>query len=200
MNDSRTLEQEAAEDIFFGQKVIIWARWFVITAGMILVLWSSSSVSQLTAATLLFIPLIAFNFFVHGRYLMERPVNRALLFVLSLVDLGIVTVITLTWQDQTGLDSHFFIFYYPVILAFAFVFTPRTTLVFTVTALVSYVVACLIEDPAFVSNSMELERLVIRLITLASMGGLATYFWRIQRDRRRSTLEQFGLPEMQLGS
>ena len=33
MEGIRSPEQEAAEDVFFGQSVIIWARWFVILAG-----------------------------------------------------------------------------------------------------------------------------------------------------------------------
>ncbi len=187
MQELRSLEQETAEDIFFGQVVIVWARWFVIVAGMILVLWSSSSVGELSAATLLVVPLIAINFFVHGRYLMEKPANKTLLIGLSLIDLLIITVIILTWQDQTGLASHLFIFYYPVILAFAFVFRPKVAISFCIVALVGYVVACLMADPTFVADSVELERLVIRLITMASMAGLATYYWRTQRERRRAT-------------
>ena len=33
MTEMRSAAQEAAEDIFFGQIVIIWARWFVIITG-----------------------------------------------------------------------------------------------------------------------------------------------------------------------
>ena len=32
------LQREQAEDIFFGQVVINWARWFVIAAGVVLVM------------------------------------------------------------------------------------------------------------------------------------------------------------------
>ena len=38
MNETRTPEQEAAEDVFFGREVINWARWFVIAAAVVLVL------------------------------------------------------------------------------------------------------------------------------------------------------------------
>lgn len=198
MQELRSPAQEAAEDIFFGQLVIIWARWFVIIAGTVLILWSSSSVGELTMATLLIVPLIAINFFVHGRYLMEKPANRVMLIGLSLADLLIITVIVLIWQGQTGLQSHFFIFYYPVILAFAFVFPPKATVAYTFVALAAYAGACMLADFTFVRDSAELERLVVRLITLASMGGLATYFWRIQRDRRRSSTDPARLPQLQM--
>ena len=64
-------------------------------------------------------------------------------------------------------------------------------------ALTAYVGACLLTGT--VGDSVELESLVVRLITLASMGGLATYFWRIERDRRRSSIDQTAMPQLQLG-
>jgi len=198
MQELRSPAQEAAEDIFFGQVVIIWARWFVIVAGTILALWLSSGVTELTFAVLLIVPLIAINFFVHGRYLMERPANQLLLMGLSLADLLIITIIVIFWQGDNGLDSQFFIFYYPVILAFAFVFKPRVSIIFTALALVFYTGACLLSDASFVGDSVELERLIVRLITLASMGGLATYYWRILRDQRRMVKDQTAMMELQL--
>src|SRR5690349_10916310 len=71
--------QEAAEDIFFGQAVIIWARWFIILTGAMLTLWTATTVAEITINTLLIIVLMGMNFFLHGRYLMERPANRSLL-------------------------------------------------------------------------------------------------------------------------
>ena len=32
MQGIKRIEQESAEDIFFGQVVIVWARWFLIHA------------------------------------------------------------------------------------------------------------------------------------------------------------------------
>ncbi|MFQ5921593.1 MAG: hypothetical protein ACE5M4_02015 [Anaerolineales bacterium] len=190
MKELRSPQQEAAEDIFFGQVVIIWARWFVILTGAILALWAASSISELTVASLLIVTLMAVNFFVHGRYLMEKPINRTLTALVSLVDLAIITLIVLAWRGQTGLDSPFFIFYYPVLAAFAFVFSPRLTLFYTGLALLSYVGATFVgamfvSDPGFFLDAEDLKLLITRLITLAAMGGLGTYYWRIQRQRRR---------------
>ena len=36
MQEVRSIPQEAAEDVFFGQVVMIWARWFLIAAGVLL--------------------------------------------------------------------------------------------------------------------------------------------------------------------
>jgi hypothetical protein len=185
MREVRSQAQEVAEDIFFGQGVIIWARWFVILAGAILALWSASDVSELTGSIMLVVALMAINFFVHGRYLMERPVNRTLLSGLSLIDLVIITLIVLAWQGQVGLNSPFFIFYYPVLLGFSFVFPPGFTIAYTLIALGAYAGAVFLSDPDVLLSSPDMEVMATRLITLAATGGLGTYYWRIQRQRRR---------------
>lgn len=189
MKNLRSPQQEAAEDIFFGQVVIIWARWFVILTGAILALWAANSISELTIASLFIVALMTVNFFVHGRYLMEKPINRTLTALVSLVDLVIITLIVLAWRGQTGLESPFFIFFYPVLAAFAFVFAPGFTLLYTSLALLSYVGAVFISDPGFVLDAQDIELLITRLITFAAMGGLGTYYWRIQRQRRRLARE-----------
>jgi len=186
MQATMTRKQEAVEDIFFGQIVLIWARWFVIAGAGIFALWTASSVNQLTIAILLIAVMMGINFFVHGRYLMEKPINHYLLLALSFVDMAIITLILVAWPSQRGLASFLFVLYYPMLTAFAFVFRPEFTAVYTIITLTAYIIACLIGDSSFVADPSQVELLIMRLITLASMGGLATYYWRIQRERRRA--------------
>lgn len=188
MQSQRSLAQETAEDIFFGQLVIIYARWFVIVAMVVLALWSSSTISQLVSAVLIIVPLMAINFFVHGRYLMEKPVNRLLLTLLSSIDLLAITLLIIFWPTDRGLLNQFYIFYYPIVLAFAFVSTPRSSLLYTLASLVLYTAACFVIEPAMLMDSLWLERLTIRLITLAAMGVLGAYYWRSQRARMRQAI------------
>src|SRR5262245_12778765 len=98
MHPVRSAAQEAAEDLFFGQVVIIWARWFLILTGAILTLWSATSVGEITAKILPIVVLMAMNFFLHGRYLMEQPANRRLIVAASVLDLLVVTATVLLWQ------------------------------------------------------------------------------------------------------
>ena len=188
MQSQRNTAQETAEDIFFGQLVIIYARWFVIFAMVILALWSTSSISQLVGAVVFIVPLMVINFFVHGRYLMEQPVNKILLTILSAVDILVVTLLILFWPAETGLESQFYIFYYPFILAFAFVSMARNSIIYTFFTLVLYTAACFIYSPSLALESLWLERLTIRLITMAAMGLLGAYYWRIQRTRLREAI------------
>lgn len=195
MTQIRSAAQEAAEDIFFGQAVIIYARWFVIVTGVFVVLWTSSDVAELTLAVLMIVPLIAINFFVHGRYLVERPINQYLLLALSVVDLLIITLIVLVWQKPNGFGSPYFILYYPIVLAVAFVFTIRISLAYTAICLVLYSLSCILYDLAvldstLLTDSRQIEGLFIRLITLAAVGGLGGFYWRIQRKRRRMATGQ----------
>ncbi len=262
MEQLRSTQQEAAEDVFFGQVVMIWARWFLIAAGVMLTLWVTQKPSELAVAIVPVVVLVAVNFYLHGRYLIERPANPKLIAAVGLVDLGVITAAVLFWPGGKGIFSPFFVLYFPVILAFAFVMPRKITLVFTTVALVAYVGTSLLaesiygpehlspriygtaydltiaavpipEVPAAPSAASEeaakaheaalaavaaakeqakaigaknarkavggyslaggsidtLKVLLMRLITLAAMGGLGTYYWRIQRDRRRASAE-----------
>ena len=189
MREIRTVAKAAAADIYFGQLVMIWARWFLIAAGVILALWNVDDSGQAVLAIVPVVGLVGLNFYLHGRYLAQRPANPLLITLASLLDIAVITVVVVIWSGQTGLVSPFFTLYYPVLLAFAFVMPARTTAVYTVATLAAYVGAVLIVQLVPLDTASldvdEVKSLVVRLITLASMGGLGAYYWRIQRSRRR---------------
>ena len=189
MREIRTVAKATAADIYFGQLVMIWARWFLIAAGVILALWNVDDSGQAVLAIVPVVGLVGLNFYLHGRYLAQRPANPLLITLASLLDIAVITVVVVIWSGQTGLVSPFFTLYYPVLLAFAFVMPARTTAVYTVATLAAYVGAVLIVQLVPLDTASldvdEVKSLVVRLITLASMGGLGAYYWRIQRSRRR---------------
>jgi len=184
--------QEAAEDVFFGQIVIIWARWFLIAAGAVISLWSANEVDQLILAILTLTVLMGTNFFVHGRYMTGKPVNKFLLLVANLMDVTIITLLVALWNGQMGLESDFFILYYPILLAWALVFPPAITILFSLVTLVIYAAVCLLAmDPLVMFDNLAgLQMLTSRLITLGAMAGLGTYYYRRQRDSLRKMLAQ----------
>lgn len=186
MQALRTPTQEAAEDIFFGQIVIIWARWFLIFTGIILILWTTSEASQLVRTILPILGLMVMNFFLHGRYLAEKPANQNLLLITSLLDLAIITIVVYFWEPG-GLENQFFIFYYPIVLAVSFVFPRPLAVGYTVLALVAYAGASAVADVSVLTDVVNQKLLIHRLVTIAAMGGLGTFYWRIQRDRRRAS-------------
>lgn len=182
-----TKAQDAAEDIFFGQIAIIWARWFLIAAGAIVALWSADTMMKLTLAILIVVALMAINFFMHGRYLTGQPANKLLLLLTNLADVSIITFLVVSWNGHSGLDNDFFILYYPMLFAFALVFTPRSTILFTFFTLGLYAGACLLTTPqTLMFSTAGFELIVTRLVTLGAMGGLGTYYYRRQRDAYRA--------------
>ena len=182
----RTAEQAAAEDIFFGQSVILWARWGVIVAGTVLVLWTSTSVGQLTRTFPFFLALMAMNFFLHGRYVMGSPLNRQVVILASLIDLVLITAIVLFWPGPIGLKSQFFVLYFPVVFAFALVFPRVIEVAYTTLCILVYAGACFATSTVSTANSADdYKLLVMRLIVIAAMGFLGNYYFRIQRDRLR---------------
>jgi hypothetical protein len=178
--------QEAAEDIFFGQIAIIWARWFLIAAGAIIALLSADDILQLAIAILTVVILMAINFATHGFYLTGQPVNKFLLFLTSFADIAVITFLVLTWNGHAGMDSQFFILYYPMLFTFALVFPRRITVLFSMLTLGVYGAACLITDPSAIFSINGLELLAIRLVTLGAMAGMGTYYYRRQRAALRS--------------
>ncbi len=186
LHSPRSAAHEAAQDIFFGQIAIIWARWFLIAAGTLIALWSAQDIVQVIVSIVTVVALMAINFFAHGRYLMERPANQLLLIVTNIVDVAIITALVLLWPDQAGLKSNFFILYYPLLFTFALVFPPSITTLFSIFTLGLYAAVCAFTTPGELFNLSGFEVLVTRLITLGAMGGLGTFYYRRQRDSLRA--------------
>jgi hypothetical protein len=179
--------REDAEDIYYGQVVTSWARWFNAAAAVILVLWSATTSNELARNILPVIGLVAINFFMHGRTLMERPANQALVLAASLIDVIVITAVVAFWHDD-GLVSPFYVLYYPAVFAFALVMAPRLTAIYAGLAMVAYVAACAVADIRFLDSTADAKLLVMRLITLAATAALGAYYYRVQRQRRRSGL------------
>jgi len=182
VHSNQRVEVEAAEDIFFGQTVMHWARWFLIVGGIVMALWTIDDATRMAIGMVPIVALMAMNFYLHGRQLAQRPANPRLIAAASLLDLGAITMVVLL---QGGVDSWFFIMYYPVVLAFAFVMRPVFTLFYACAALLAYTGVCFVADPLEMIDMGSLETLVTRLVTVGAMGGLGAYYWRIQRDRRQ---------------
>ena len=179
----RSAKQAEEEDVFFGQTVIMWARWSVIVAGIALVLWTSTNVALLTQTMPFFLVLMAVNFFLHGRYVMGSPLNRTVVTVASVIDIILITAIVVLWPGSHGLNNQFFVLYIPVVFAFALVFTRKVEVAYTVFAIVAYTGACILTGTVPFDLGSDDKVLVMRIIVIAAMGFLGNYYFRIQRDR-----------------
>lgn len=184
---TRTSAREAAEDIFFGQVALLWARWFFIAAGAVIALWSATTAAQLLSTILVVVVLMGLNFFLHGRYLMEKPANQWLLMLVSWLDMAIIGGIVMLWPGAQGLKNEFYILFYPLVFAFALVFQPRFAVPYTLATLALYTTACLVHEALGIFTLGNLEVFFMRVITLAAMGGLGTFYYRTIRAKRPAT-------------
>ena len=196
--DVRTSADEQIEDIFYGQINIIGARWFLIAGVLLLTLWGAQDVRDIQLKILPIIALIALNFYLHGRYMMERPAGRALIWFSSVLDLLVISVVISLGlpRGQFGLDNPFYIFYYPVLLAFALVFARSITAIGISLTCIVYVGICLF---AGLGAEGGAPTVVIRLVTLVATGMVGTMYWRIQREARRGAQEAQGALLNELG-
>jgi hypothetical protein len=192
VREVRSAAQAEQEDVFFGQTVIMWARWSVIVTGIVLVLWTSNNVALLTQTMPFFLVLMAVNFFLHGRYVMGSPLNRIVVTVASVIDLALITAIVVLWPGSHGLHNQFYVLYFPVVFAFALVFTRKIEIAYTTLAIALYAGACILSGTVPFDLSSDDKVLVMRLIVIAAMGFLGNFYFRIQRDRlaHASTGEQ----------
>ncbi len=184
MKVDRTYEKASAEDIFFGQVVANWARWAIIGAALMLVLWTSTDTFRLMLGVLPVVGLMVVNFYLHGRYLAGRPANGTLVAIASAIDIALITGLILLWTSTSSLGGGLFVLYFPALVAFAFIMRPRISIAFTVAVLGIYALVAVMSDPLILSSMAMIETLIARLITLAAVGVLAAYFWRVQRRRR----------------
>jgi len=174
---SESARIEAQEDIFYGQIVCITARWCLIAGSIFLALFNADNIQSMETSLIPLLILVAANFFLQARYMMRLPANAFLLQLLSFVDLIVITLIVMSGHPE------FFVFYYPVALAYAMVFVRRLTLIFTGVLAVGYTAVSFLAAPGIHLNGDE-ETLAIRLVTLLGTTLLGTMYWRIQRARQ----------------
>jgi hypothetical protein len=180
---------EAQEDIFYGQVVFITARWIIIIGSLFLSLWRAESIAGIQHSIIPVAAIIALNFFLHGRYVMGLRANPLLLKLASALDLLFVTIIVLvTRENWSGIANPFFVFYYPVVLAFALVFQRSLTIVYTMLVAVVYGLVCFM-TPSYRYFTGDEEVFAIRVIMLLGTAYFGMMYWRIQRARRREANE-----------
>jgi hypothetical protein len=108
--------------------------------------------------------------------MMGLPANAMLLKLASAVDVAVITAVII------GGNPEYFIFYYPVVFAFALVFARRIALVFTAVVAAGYAALFVLLPPGIQWDGDE-ETLAIRLVTLFATAMLGAMYWRIQRTR-----------------
>ena len=120
------------DDLEHGHSVIIAARWLLVAAGLMFVLYRPQSTTELTAGVLAVLGMAAANFWLHTRPLTNQAVEPLWAYMASAADLAVISGLVLM---QGSLTSKAYVFYYPAILVYSLVFPTRVSAVLTTAVL-----------------------------------------------------------------
>ena len=164
------------EDLFYGQAVIVWARWILIATGLVLSFWAPASLSILQIQLAAIIALAFGNFYLHVQLLRGHPAIDRVVFAASAADLAVVTTLVIV---QGGYSSPVFVFYFAAVLGLSVAFPAVLTALYASTVVVVYGVVCLsTTDP---SNYPAVFTRVLMIAAIAVCGAI---FARSESHRR----------------
>ena len=185
----RGAERTSPQELLHAAKVLLWVRWFGLTAGFVEVhyrvdFWSLSHVLNSFYA----LGFLAANGYVQYLICRRGTVKPAWLFVLSALD---VAAISFSTSLSGGFNSPYFPLYYVAVAVFAYVFTsPKLVLPWTTMVAVVYTVLSLTVEPGLDLAGKEEQGLYYRLVALYAVSVAVSFIAGLERDSRRRGMER----------
>ncbi len=172
----------SADDLRYGQGVIIAARWILVAAGLALALWSPAALGQLRVQIVLIVGLAVANFWLTAQVLIRRPVLTGIVYALSAADIAVISLII---NAAGGFPSNNYVFYFPTVVAISLAFDMGVTFLFTGAAIGTYAFMALttggIESP---------EVVLVRMVMLVAAAVCGNIYRQVERDNRRRAAEE----------
>ena len=185
----RGAERTNPEELLHAARVLLWVRWFGLTAAFLEIHYrvDYGSLSHVLN-TCYCLAFLAANGYV--QWLMRRrgTVRPSWLFALSALDLA---AISFSASLSGGFNSPYFVLYYFAVAVFAYVFTaprlvlPWTTLVAAVYSALSFTV-----EPTLDLAAKEEQHLFYRLVALYAVSAAVSIVAGLERESRRKGLER----------
>ena len=177
------------EDLLHAARVLLWVRWFGLTAAFLEIhyridYWSLSHVLN----TFYCLGFMAANGYV--QYLIRRrgAVKPVWLLGLSALD---VAAISFSTSLSGGFNSPYFVLYYFAVAVFAYVFTsPRLVLPWTTLVAVIYGVLSVTVEPGLDIAGKDEQHLFYRVVALYAVSGAVSIIAGLERESRRRGLER----------
>ena len=176
----RSIDETVEDDLRYGQNVIIWARWMIVVFALIMGLYRPKSITELVIIILALLTVALLNFSLHTRVLTKQPVKMNLIYVASIADICLITLITAL---KGGINTHVFLYYYPAVLAFSLVFRGILTIWLTSGVVILYFVICLIFSSTGLQSGDE-TILIFRLLSIAGIAIVGNQYRLIEAKRR----------------
>ena len=185
----RGAERTSPEELLHAAQVLLWVRWFGLTAGFVEVHYrvDYGSLSHVLNSFYA-LGFLAANGYVQVLIRRRGTVKPAWLFVLSALD---VAAISFSSSLSGGFNSPYFPLYYVAVAAFAYVFTsPKLVLLWTTMVAVVYTVLSLTVEPGLDLAGKEEQGLYYRLVALYAVSVAVSFIAGLERDSRRRGMER----------
>jgi len=170
----------SAEDLAYGQTVLVWARWILIGTGLLLSFWAPKDLTMLQVQLAAIIALAFGNFYLHVQLLRGHPALDAVVYGASLGDICVVTALVLV---QTGYASPVFIFYFAAIVGISVAFPTLMTAGYTAIVIGIYGIICLATAPP-----EDYPAVFTRLLMIAAVAVCGNLFARHEAQRRADAI------------
>ena len=185
----RRAERTSPEELLHAARVLLWVRWFGLTAAFVEIHYrvDYGSLSHILN-TFYCLGFLAANGYV--QYLIRRrgTVKPAWLFGLSALDLA---AISFSASLSGGFNSPYFPAYYFAVAVFAYVFTaPRLVLPWTTLVAAVYSVLSFTVEPGLDLAGKEEQHLFYRVVALYAVAAAVSIIAGLERESRRKGLER----------
>ena len=173
----------------YSPTISVWVRWFVVVAWLAQIHYRPDFASpNYIPNILLSISLLALNGYVHYRIRSNRTVTRSWMFVLSSMD---VAMLTAGLAISGGFGNSFFVLYYPALAMFAVVFTSfRLSLSWATIVAILYAALSLATEPGLDFEAGEEKILFIRIVVMYAVVASVNLVSRFERIGRIEAVER----------
>ena len=185
----RGAERTSPEELLHAARVLLWVRWFGLTAAFVEIHYrvDYGSLSHVLN-TFYCLGFLAANGYVQWLIRRRGTVNPSWLLGLSGLDLAAISFST---SISGGFNSPYFPAYYFAVAVFAYVFTaPRLVLPWTTLVAVIYSVLSFTVEPTLDLAAKEEQHLFYRLVALYAVSAAVGIIAGLERESRRKGLER----------
>ena len=185
----RGAEPTSPEELLHAARVLLWVRWFGLTAAFVEIHYrvDYGSLSHLLN-TFYCLGFLAANGYVQWLIRRRGTVKPSWLFALSALDLA---AISFSISLSGGFNSPYFPAYYFAVAVFAYVFTaPRLVLPWTTLVAAIYSVLSFVIEPGVDIGAKEEQHLFYRLVALYAVSAAVGIIAGLERESRRKGLER----------
>ena len=185
----RGAERTSPEDLLHAARVLLWVRWFGLTAAFVEIHYrvDYGSLSHVLN-TFYCLGFLAANGYVQWLIRRRGTVKPSWLFVLSVLDLAAISFST---SLSGGFNSPYFALYYFAVAVFAYVFTsPRLVLPWTTLVVVIYSVLSVMVEPGLDIAGKDERSLFYRVVALYAVSAAVSIIAGLERSSRRRGLER----------